>query len=84
MFKPHIKDVCYFFFFFSNLVQNQRRKGRNLRKDSRHLRLFLMIVVLITSRLSGNNIFRDEVRCCVRQAACRTGHMNLLLLIVFF
>lgn len=42
-----------------------------------------MIPVLIMSRLSGNNILLDEVRCCVIQTACRTGQMNLLLLMIF-
>lgn len=41
-----------------------------------------MIPVLIMSRLSGN-ILLDEVRCCVIQTACRTGQMNLLLLMIF-
>lgn len=42
-----------------------------------------MILVLIMSRLSGNNVLVDGARCCVIQTACRTGHLNLLLLMIF-
>ena len=41
-----------------------------------------MILVLIMSRLSGNNTLLDEVRCCVIQMACRTGQTNLLLPVI--